>query len=125
LPLTSWAHEILDSMTGICELLDHGNPQRPYTVALKAQQEKIADVERTPSARLLKELSTSGETFFELARRVSTNHRDYFRSLPAPGDGRLQNFEREAAESLAKQASIEAARAGSFDAYLANYFAKA
>src|SRR6187549_2126726 len=34
LPLSTWAGEILDSMTGICEMLDHGDPSRPYSAAL-------------------------------------------------------------------------------------------
>jgi glutamate--cysteine ligase len=125
LPLASWAAEILDSMTGICELLDHGDPAKPYSAALRAQQEKVQDPARTPSARLLRELETSGDSFFGLALRMSTIHRDYFRSLPAPNDGRMREFEGEARESQAKQIAMEAAQTGSFDAYLANYFARA
>ncbi|MEO6079441.1 MAG: glutamate--cysteine ligase [Steroidobacteraceae bacterium] len=124
-PLATWAREILDSMTGICELLDQGDPARPYSTALRLQQEKVLDPNSTPSARLLKELNTSGDTFFELALRMSTIHRDYFRSLPAPNDGRLNELEREARESLAKQAAMEAAQTGTFESYLANYFARA
>ncbi|MEO8315806.1 MAG: glutamate--cysteine ligase, partial [Pseudomonadota bacterium] len=63
-------------------------------------------------------------SFFEMALRVSTVHRDYFRSL-APNEGRLKEFEREASESLAKQAMIEAAQTGSFEEYLAGYFTRA
>jgi glutamate--cysteine ligase len=122
--LAAWAHEILDSMTGICELLDHGDATRPYTAALQAQQEKVRDVSRTPSARLLKELDDSGETFFDLALRVSRAHKDYFLALPEPNAGRLQELDAEARESLQKQQALEAAQTGSFDAYLADYFAR-
>jgi len=125
LPLATWAREILESMTGICELLDHGDPARPYSVALRAQQEKVQDVDRTPSARLLRELDISGNSFFELALRMSAVHRDYFLALPAPNDGRLQQFEAEAQQSLAAQAALEAAQTGTFDQYLAGYFARA
>jgi len=78
-----------------------------------------------PSARLLRELQTSGDTFFELGLRMSTIHRDYFRSLPDPNDGRLKEFQGEADESLEKQARLESAQKGSFDQYLADYFARA
>jgi glutamate--cysteine ligase len=125
LPLARWAAQILDSMTGICEMLDHGDPAKPYSAALRLQHEKIQDPGRTPSARLLKEMQDTGANFFELALRVSTVHRDYFRSLSAPNDGRLKEFEREAEESLAKQAAIEAAQTRSFDDYLGQYFARA
>ena len=70
-------------------------------------------------------MQSNGESFFDMALRMSTVHRDYFRSLPAPNDGRLKDFEREARESLAKQAAIEAAQTGTFDEYLAGYFARA
>jgi glutamate--cysteine ligase len=124
LPLANWAGEILDSMTGICELLDQGDPLKPYAAALRTQQEKVRHAELTPSAVLLREMESSGESFLDMALRVSTVHRDYFRSLPAPNDGRLQDFEREARESLAKQAEIEANQTGSFEDYLAAYFAR-
>jgi glutamate--cysteine ligase len=125
LPLATWAGEILDSMTGICEMLDHGDASQPYSAALRAQQEKLQDVDRTPSARLLKELKTSGDSFFELGLRMSRAHSDYFLSLPAPNDGRLKEFENQAQESLVKQRAIESAQKGSFDQYLADYFARA
>jgi glutamate--cysteine ligase len=124
-PLADWAAEILDSMTGICELLDHGDATRPYTAALRAQQDKLEDVSRTPSARLLRELQSTGESFFAMALRMSNLHRDYFLSLAAPPAGRLAEFEVEAQESLVRQAAIEAADTGSFEDYLARYFAAA
>jgi glutamate--cysteine ligase len=124
LPLSSWAHEILDSMAGICELLDHGDPARPYASALRAQHEKLADVDRTPSARLLRELTTSGEDFYSLARRMSGLHKEYILSLPLPNEGRLTEFESEARESIAKQAGIESAQSGTFEDYLAAWFAR-
>jgi glutamate--cysteine ligase len=52
-PMLEWARELLDGMQGLCELLDHGEPVRPYAAALEQQRAKIDDVERTPSARLL------------------------------------------------------------------------
>jgi glutamate--cysteine ligase len=122
LPLAVWAHEILDSMVGICELLDQGDPMRPYTTALRSQQEKLADVDRTPSARLLRELTSTGEDFFTLARRMSGLHKEYILALPLPNEGRLAEFEVEARESLEKTAATEAAQKGSFEDYLAAWF---
>lgn len=122
LPLAVWAHEILDSMVGICELLDEGDPLRPYTAALRSQQEKLVDVDRTPSARLLRELTTTGEDFFTLARRMSGLHKEYILALPLPNEGRLAEFEVEARESLEKTAAIEATQKGSFEDYLAAWF---
>ncbi len=122
LPLAVWAHEILDGMVGICELLDQGDAMRPYTTALRSQQEKLVDVERTPSARLLRELVSTGEDFFTLARRVSGLHKEYILALPLPNEGRLAEFEVEARESLEKTAAIEATQTGTFEDYLAAWF---
>jgi glutamate--cysteine ligase len=119
-----WARELLDSMTGICEVLDQGDPARPYTQALAVQSAKIDDMALTPSARLMTELRSTGESFFELALRTSQTHKAYFLDLYAPNKDRLSEFAGEAAESLEKQRALEAADTGQFEAYLARYFAK-
>jgi glutamate--cysteine ligase len=119
-----WAGELLDSMTGICEVLDRGDPAKPYATALAAQTAKLADVRLTPSARLLAELGSTGESFFELALRMSTMHKAYFRDLHTPNPQRLSELSAEAEESLRKQRDIEAKDRISFEAYLANYFSE-
>ncbi|TLY80498.1 MAG: glutamate--cysteine ligase [Gammaproteobacteria bacterium] len=122
-PMRDWACELLDSLTGICEILDRGDASRPYAQALAAQAAKIEEVSLTPSARLMSELVASGESFFDLALRMSMTHKAYFLELYAPNEERLAEFAREAAESLRKQQSIEAGDRGSFEDYLARYFA--
>jgi glutamate--cysteine ligase len=122
--LDAWAREILDSMEGVCELLDQGDSSRPYTQALRAQREKIDDVSRTPSARLLKELADGGESFFDLALRMSAVHKGYFLDLYPPNDARLAQLRREADESHALQRRLESTQAETFETYLARYFAK-
>ncbi|MEP7242161.1 MAG: glutamate--cysteine ligase [Gammaproteobacteria bacterium] len=123
-PMRAWARELLDSMTGICELLDHGNPLRPYANALAVQAAKLDDVALTPSARLLNELTTTGESFFDQALRMSNLHKDYFLDMYAPNEGRLGEFAAAAAESLERQRQLETGRQESFDTYLARYFAR-
>jgi glutamate--cysteine ligase len=110
-------------MQGLCEMLDHGEPARPYASALEQQRAKIDDVERTPSARLLAEMRQTGETFFQLARRMSKLHKDYFLGLYPPNESRLREFAAEAQESLEAQRNIEAADDTDFDTYLAHYLA--
>jgi glutamate--cysteine ligase len=119
--MTGWARELLDSMQGLCEMLDHGEPARPYSSALEQQMAKINDVERTPSARLLAEMRQTGETFFQLALRMSNLHKDYFLGLYPPNESRLREFATEARESLEAQRSIEASDRTDLDAYLAHY----
>ncbi len=122
-PMRQWAQELLDSMTGICEVLDRGDAARPYTQALAVQAAKLADASLTPSARLMAELQGSGESFFDLALRMSKTHRDYFLDLYPPNGERLAEFAAQAQESLARQAAIEAGERETFEQYLERYFA--
>jgi glutamate--cysteine ligase len=122
-PMRDWARELLDSMVGICEVLDRGDASRPYAHALAAQAAKISSTDLTPSARLMAELTSSGESFFDLALRMSMTHKDYFLDLYPPNDARLAEFAAQADESLLSQRSIEARDTGTFEEFLARYFA--
>jgi glutamate--cysteine ligase len=119
--MREWARELLDSMTGLCEILDRGDATRPYSQALAAQVAKVEDVSLTPSARLMSGLA-AGESFFELALRMSATHKAYFLDLYPPNEERLREFREEARESLIAQRRIESSDRGTFDEYLARYF---
>jgi glutamate--cysteine ligase len=120
-PMRAWARELLDSMAGLCEILDRGDAARPYSQALAAQVAKVEDVALTPSARLMSDL-TAGESFFDLALRMSATHKAYFLDLYPPNEERLREYRDEARESLSAQRRIEASDRGTFDEYLARYF---
>ena len=122
-PLSDWAHELIDSMQGIAELFDHGDPSKPYAAALAVQAAKVDDVRLTPSARMLAELESTGESFFDLALRMSRLHKEYFLALYPPNVERQAAFRAAAEESLRAQAGIEAADRKSFEEYLADYTA--
>ena len=121
--LADWSAELLDSMQGICELLDSVDPQRPYVSALRDQKLKLEDVERTPSARLLHELRTREQSFQALALRVSREHQEYcLHRVPFAAE-RAREFAAEAQQSLQEFAGVEASRRGSFKDYLGKYLA--
>jgi len=122
-PMVEWARELLDQMVGVCEVLDEGDPARPYGQALAAQAAKLDDVRLTPSARLMAELESTGESFRELALRMSATHKAYFLDLYAPNPARLEELAAEAEESHLRQRAIEAADTMSFEEYVARYFA--
>jgi glutamate--cysteine ligase len=121
LRMIEWARELLDGMQGLCEMLDYGEPTRPYGAALEQQRAKIDDVERTPSARLLAEMRQTGESFSQLALRMSNLHKDYFLGLYPPNDRRLAEFAAAAQESHEAQRRIEASDEVDFETYLARY----
>jgi glutamate--cysteine ligase len=122
--LRTWALELIDSMRGICEMLDEGESQKPYTAALELQEAKVLDVGLTPSARSLDELRTSGESFAQFALRMSHLHKSYFLELYPPNEQRLAELATEADESLRKQSELEAADDMTFDQFIAHYFGR-
>jgi glutamate--cysteine ligase len=122
-PMLSWARELLDAMQGICEVLDVGETQRPYQGALEHQRAKLDDVALTPSARLLAEMRETGESFLDLALRMSKLHKDYFLDLYPPNERRLAEFASAAEESRDAQSAIEKSDTEPFDRYLSRYLA--
>ena len=121
--LRDWALEIVDSMRGVCELLDEGDAQRPYTTALDLQAAKVHDVSLTPSARSLLEMRTNEESFFNFALRMSQQHKAYFLDLYSPNESRQDEFAPRPRRRCVEQSRVEAADKISFDEYLARYFA--
>ncbi len=121
--MRSWAAEILDAMQGTAELLDHGDPKKPYSAALAVQSQKLREVDATPSARLLKEMRDTGESFFDIALRMSNTYKSYFTELHPLNEERTAEFAAEAESSLEAQARLEAARQEPFADYLAKYLA--
>ena len=120
--MQGWAAEILEQMQGVCELLDTGDPQKPYAAALETQRAKLEDVAKTPSARMIAELRDSGESFSEMALRMSRLHRNYFLDLHQPDAARIQGFAAEAAESLQQAEALARAPGEDFAEFLARYF---
>jgi glutamate--cysteine ligase len=121
-PLKAWASDVLDAMQPLAELLD-GGADGPHSDSLRAQREKVADPDGTPSARMLREMRERGEGFAQFARRVTEQHRDYFRSLELDPerDAWLRGL---SATSIERQHTIEAADDIDFATFLQTYFAQ-
>ena len=121
--LREWGLEVLDAMTGVCEILDAGDPARRYSNVLEGQREALRDPDRTPSARMLAEMRANGEGFYHFARRMSQQHGEYFAAL-----GLAPKRERElvalAETSLAEQVVLEDEPQAPFGDFLAAYFAQ-
>lgn len=121
--LRQWAAELLEEMQGVCELLDLSTSGNPYCSALQAQQQKVQDPEKTPSARMLNEMRDRGEGFYHFAKRMSEIHRHFFMNLPL-SESRQRFFTELAAKSLEDQRAWEAADEVSFAEYLQRYYAQ-
>lgn len=120
--MTEWAQELCAALQPVAELLDgaHGN-RRQYQDALATQQQKVADVSLTPSARVLDDLRQHNLSFAQWGRQRAQAHRRYFAELPsAPKvDKRFADM---AEESLALQATEEQQPQTRFAEYLDAYY---
>ncbi len=121
--LRDWAGEICNAMQGVCEYLDAANTGRTYSAALATQKAAVRDPDKTPSARMLAEMRSNGEGFYDFALRMSQRHRDYYRDMQLDAD-RTRFFTEEVERSLQRQREIEAADDVPFDEYLQRYFAQ-
>jgi len=121
--LTDWAADILARTGAVCGILDDADPERPYTVALKAQGHAAASPDVLPSARVLTEMWNKHESFLEFSLRLSNQHTQCFKQSTLPED-RSNALIEAARQSLLKQQEIEATDQISFDEYLKRYFSR-
>ena len=119
--LKNWAKDLLSGMQSVAELLDRDKDATPYQNALNLQMEKVLHSDLTPSARMLDEMRETKEGFYYFAKRMSQKHNQYFTKLKLSRE-KEAFFDKAAADSLFKQASIEAADKQSLDDYLTDYF---
>ena len=121
--LTDWASEILEAMRPVCEILDNGDDNKPYTAALAKQQSLVENPNLTASARILASLSETRQPFSRYAINKSAEHAQYFRQASLD-DKLTQEFTEMAASSLAKQKELESKEQIPFDEFLTHYFSQ-
>lgn len=120
--LQSWATEILENVMTVAEMIDSSGSDGSYRASVGILQAMVENPEGTLSARIVAELEQSGTSFFEFARGMAKCHRDYFASIAPLRAAQEKNLADEAADSLARQAAIEAADEITLDEYLQQYF---
>lgn len=118
--LQAWAGELMERIAPVASLLDaQHNDGAAHGAALAAMKARIADPELTPSARVLREVREIGSSA-AFGLRQTELHAAYFREnglMPAEH----AMFDEMGAASLAEQARVEQADAGSFDDFVAAY----
>ncbi|MEE9302754.1 MAG: glutamate--cysteine ligase [Thiotrichaceae bacterium] len=119
--LKSWAEELLHAMAPVAELLGDTYGENCYQESHELHLDLVRHPELTPSARLLEELFSNNENYYEFARRKSLEHRDIFLNRTLPVD-KEKEFIAMAASSLQEQKRLEAKDKEDFDTFLANYF---
>lgn len=121
--MAEWAEVLLSDMRECAAPLDQADGDGHFRRAVDAQRAKLTDPGLTPSARVLEEMRRDGLTFFRHGMSIAERHREQF--LQRPLDPQTQErFQRMAEQSLEDQKAIEAADTGSFEDYLAKYYAQ-
>ena len=118
-----WGHEILNNMQEICYILDDISLSNNYSISLQEQVAAIEDASLTPSARMLEEMGTQQEGFFDIAQRYSIKHQNLL-SNNMLGNDDIEMFEKIIRQSIDKQHRIEASDTQTFDQFLHDYFSQ-
>jgi glutamate--cysteine ligase len=118
--IDQWASEVLEGVGACADLLASQLNDSSYREAVVTQQQKVADVGLTPSARVLSMLTEGNQSFHEFALKQSSAHMAHFQAKGLSDSQRAQAA-RLRDESLAAQAELEQSDDISFEQYVDNF----
>lgn len=120
-PFAEWAHDLLLQLQPLTTLLDTLKAKNCYQQTWSEQLAKVEQPHLTPSAKILAEMRNNHITFAEFSRRQSEQWQQHFLAQPLSDDKRFI-YQELAEDSLAQQATIEAADTLPFDDYLTKFY---
>jgi glutamate--cysteine ligase len=120
-PLRSLAHELFDDMDPFAAMLDSAYGGQRYQLALKDLRTRIDQPETTPSAQVIEAVKKQG-SYFNFAMDMSKTHTQSLQAVGINAETQAR-FKDSVQVSLDQQASLDATPQGSFDDYVAAYFA--
>ncbi|MEC5215608.1 glutamate--cysteine ligase [Actimicrobium sp. GrIS 1.19] len=118
--LKAWGLELLEQISAAASLLDAQRDDHAHRAALDNQRIKLNDPDRTPSARVLREIAAQGGSFKRFAMQQSLAHAAQFRARGVSA-AELASFQAAAQQSLDEQARLEREQTGSFDEFIEAY----
>ncbi|CAA0116936.1 Glutamate--cysteine ligase [BD1-7 clade bacterium] len=116
-----WASHLLDDMRPLAELLDTLHAGTPFQTILLMQRKKLDDPSLTPSQQILTSMQSNGQTFAEFMGHQAKHWQSHFCG-DSLSDNALAQHQALAADSIAKQETIESADNMAFDAYLQDFY---
>jgi glutamate--cysteine ligase len=120
-PFRGLAHELFDEMAPFAEMLDAAYGGVRYTSVMDMLRERINHPDGTPSAQLL-EASRAAGGYFRHVMDLSQKHQKALLADPLDAADSAK-FADAAKTSLRQQAELEASEQGSFEDYVAAYYA--
>ena len=120
-PLPDLAEPILESMAAVAQWYDSQYAGNDYQRVVDHARQQIRDPELTLSARILREMESAQQSFWQLALRYSREWHTQHLSDAMP-DATWQLMTREAEASLQRQQELEAQDSQPFDTYLSQFY---
>ena len=121
--LQDWALMLCEQMQEICEVLDNGNSDKPYTRALHKQTEAIRHPDLTSSARMLAVMRDQKLSITDLVLQKSREYKSYFQNSGL--DALIKkDLDLQVEASIEQQERLNNATEIPFDKYLSNYFSQ-
>ncbi|MES2878866.1 MAG: glutamate--cysteine ligase [Pseudomonadota bacterium] len=115
------AHELFDDMQPFAEMLDTAYGGNRYATTMQALRGRIDDPDSTPSAQVLAATREQGG-FSNFALPLARQHMQELQRQPLDADT-AQKFAASVAASLREQQQLDAAEQGSFEDFVASYYA--
>ena len=111
---------IVDLVAEVASILDEADNGSKHRDAVAVQKEKLQNVSRTPSARLLLQMAEWDKSYYRTIETLSKQHRDDLLSQQL-SVLRRQHYQKLATDSHEMQREIEMSDTDSFELYLADY----
>jgi glutamate--cysteine ligase len=121
--MRTWAQEILQGSNACAALLDQAKGGDAYRQALALQVAKLENAELTPSARVLRDMTSAQQSFYAHTLALAEQHRAYFATRPL-AEKEYVEFVQMSEQSLQVQTDLETRQQIDFDQYLENYYAQ-
>ena len=121
LPFRPLAHELFDDMQPFAEMLDAAYGGKPYTTAMQTLRQRIDQPETTPSAQVLDGVKACSG-FANYTLQLSQQHRAALLAQPLDEVANTK-FLASVQASWHDQQRLEAQESGSFEDYVARYYA--
>ena len=117
--INDWAGELADALRPFARLMDQQMDSTDYSGSLRDQVERVADPDKTPSGRMLKDMASEQMSFIRFAMNKALAHRTHFLNRPLPEDV-MRDYAEVTKKSLKQQQKLETTDSRSFDQYLAD-----
>jgi glutamate--cysteine ligase len=115
------AHELFDDMQPFAEMLDAAYGGKRYSTTMQGLRSRIDDPDSTPSAQVLRATREQGG-FAKFAMQLAQQHAQALKAQPLDAVT-TQKFAASVQASLLAQQQLDATEQGSFDEFVAQYYA--